>query len=77
MPEEQQELLARHREQLAEAEKLIMAAIRSGDRDEAITAKTVMDALRVKQEAERRAWNIADTEDGGSGPEVINIVWKA
>lgn len=82
MPEEQAQaerdgLLARHIAQLAEAEDLIMDALHSGDAEKAKTAKLVMDALRSKQEAERRAHGI-DALGGGEGaPEIINIVWKA
>lgn len=68
-------LLLRQRAELEAAGGIVRSAMESGDGEQARVAKLIVDTLRAKHEAERRAHGMDD--DAPSGPQVVNIVWKA
>lgn len=68
-------LLLRQRAELEAAGGIVSNAMESADPEKARVAKLIIDTLKAKHEAERRAHGMDD--DAPAGPQVVNIVWKA
>lgn len=56
-------VLSRHRKEWEEHNEIMQHAIAMRDAEEAKFAKLTAEILKIRQEAERKAWGIADKED--------------
>lgn len=62
-------VINRHREEWGKHYELIIAAVENKDFDTAKLAKITAETLKIRQEAERKAWGIRDVDaqpDGGA-----------
>jgi hypothetical protein len=55
-------VIARHKQEWADHQKWIDEALANGDFNAAKLAKITAETIRIRQDGERRAWGIVDTD---------------
>ncbi len=70
-----QEILNRHREEWEEHRRFLREAVAQNDPERAKLCKVLAEAIRIRQEAERRCHGIADPQAEAGQPGSITVRW--